>query len=69
MRHPLYTFGLLIIWLTPVMTYNMLILYFVLTLYIIIGAYFEEQKLLREFGQAYATYQSNTPMLIPKLKR
>ncbi|MCL4530910.1 MAG: isoprenylcysteine carboxylmethyltransferase family protein [Chloroflexi bacterium] len=64
-RHPLYLFGLLFIWLTPIMTVNMLIVYVSLTIYIFIGAYFEERKLLREFGQAYADYKSRTPMIIP----
>lgn len=67
MRHPLYTFGLLFIWLTPVMTVNMLVLYISATIYIVIGAYFEERKLCREFGDAYAEYQSSTPMLVPRL--
>ncbi|MCP4139227.1 MAG: isoprenylcysteine carboxylmethyltransferase family protein [Chloroflexi bacterium] len=66
-RHPLYTFGLLFIWLTPVMTINMLVMYISATIYIVIGAYFEERKLLREFGNAYVAYQSNTPMLLPRL--
>ena len=65
-RHPLYTFGLLFIWLTPVMTINMLVMYISATVYIIVGAYFEERKLCREFGNAYAEYQSSTPMLMPK---
>jgi len=30
--------------------------------------YFEERKLLREFGQAYTNYKASTPMLIPGLK-
>jgi protein-S-isoprenylcysteine O-methyltransferase Ste14 len=38
------------------------------TIYILIGAYFEERKLSREFGAAYADYKSKTPMLIPWLK-
>jgi protein-S-isoprenylcysteine O-methyltransferase Ste14 len=38
------------------------------TVYILVGAYFEERKLLREFGAAYAEYKSKTPMLIPWLK-
>ena len=67
MRHPLYTFGLLFVWLTPVMSVNSLILYITLTLYIIVGVYFEERKLLREFGEAYAEYKKNTPMLIPRI--
>ncbi len=66
-RHPLYTFGLLFIWLTPVMTQNMLTVYIGATIYIVIGAYFEERKLCREFGDEYAAYQARTPMLLPKL--
>ncbi|MBT3188290.1 MAG: isoprenylcysteine carboxylmethyltransferase family protein [Anaerolineae bacterium] len=68
MRHPLYTFGLLFVWLTPVMTANMLVLYISLTAYTIIGAHFEERKLLREFGEDYAVYKKNTPMLVPKVR-
>jgi len=68
MRHPLYTFGLLFLWLSPSVTLNSLVLYIALTAYILVGAYFEEQKLLREFGQEYADYRSVTPMIIPGLK-
>jgi protein-S-isoprenylcysteine O-methyltransferase Ste14 len=68
MRHPLYTFGLLLLWLSPSMTVNSLMVSLSLTLYILIGAYFEERKLLREFGEEYAAYKSATPMLIPRLK-
>lgn len=68
MRHPLYTFGLLILWLSPSVTVNSFVIYIALTIYIFVGAYFEERKLLREFGQEYAQYQSVTPMLIPGMK-
>ncbi len=67
-RHPLYTFGLLMIWLSPVVSWNSLLVYVSFTLYIFIGIFFEERKLLREFGQAYADYKSRTPMLIPSLQ-
>jgi protein-S-isoprenylcysteine O-methyltransferase Ste14 len=67
-RHPLYTCGLVIIWLTPIMTWNLLALIIGLTGYIIIGAYFEERKLLLEFGDAYAEYRQRTPMLVPGLR-
>ena len=67
-RHPLYTFSLLILWLSPSVTVNSFIVYLSLTLYVLIGIIFEEQKLLREFGQKYAHYKSMTPMLIPGLK-
>lgn len=68
-RHPLYTFGLLYLWLSPGMTVNSFIVYGSLTLYILVGVYFEERKLLREFGQEYADYKSVTPMLIPGLSK
>jgi protein-S-isoprenylcysteine O-methyltransferase Ste14 len=64
-RHPLYTFGLLFIWLSPTVSQNSLTVYIGATLYTLIGAYFEERKLLREFGDSYAEYKKKTPMLIP----
>jgi protein-S-isoprenylcysteine O-methyltransferase Ste14 len=66
-RHPLYTFSLLILWLAPTMSVNSFIVYTALTIYILVGIYFEERKLLREFGQQYAEYRSTTPMLVPGL--
>lgn len=64
-RHPLYTAGLVIIWLVPLMTYNILALIVGLTIYLVVGAYYEERKLVRVFGTAYTSYQQRTPMLIP----
>lgn len=64
-RHPLYTFSLLYVWLSPSVSQNSLVFYIGVTLYVLIGAYFEERKLLRDFGDAYAEYKSKTPMLIP----
>ena len=64
-RHPLYTFSLLVLWLSPSLSLNSFVVYAALTLYIWIGIYFEERKLLREFGQSYADYKAATPMLIP----
>jgi methanethiol S-methyltransferase len=67
-RHPLYAAGLLFIWLTPVMSQNSLIVIIAATVYIIVGAFFEERKLEREFGVAYTEYKAATPMLIPGLR-
>jgi len=67
-RNPFYTFFLLFLWLTPVVTINLFIVYLALTVYIHIGIVFEERKLLREFGSEYEEYRANTPMLIPGLK-
>lgn len=67
-RHPLYTVGLLIIWLFPIMTCNLLALNIGITVYIIIGALLEERKLEGEFGKAYLDYKKRTPMLIPLIR-
>ncbi len=64
-RHPLYTASLLFLWLSPVMTVNRLAFYAALTVYIVIGAWLEERKLLVEFGDTYAAYRRRVPMLFP----
>jgi methanethiol S-methyltransferase len=67
-RHPLYTAGLVIIWLTPVLTWNLLAFNIGLTLYIILGIYFEEHKLRLIYGDAYEEYRRKTPALFPILR-
>lgn len=66
-RHPLYTFMLAFAWLSPSVSLNSFVVYVAFTVYILVGIYFEERKLLREFGQSYADYKAVTPMLIPGL--
>jgi len=64
-RHPLYTAGFVFLWLTPVMTSTLFVLYLGLSLYLYIGSIFEERRLLLEFGAAYRTYQQQVPRLVP----
>jgi len=64
-RHPLYTAGLVFLWLTPVMTTSLLAFNLGLTAYVVIGSVFEERRLMREFGPAYAEYRRRVPRLIP----
>lgn len=64
-RHPLYMAGLIFVWLTPVMTVNLLAMIVAASAYLVVGAYFEERKLLREYGVAYAEYRAATPMFAP----
>jgi protein-S-isoprenylcysteine O-methyltransferase Ste14 len=67
-RHPLYTAGIAFIWLMPLMTVNVLAINLALTVYVVVGAIFEERKLRGEFGQAYADYAARTPMFLPFTK-
>ncbi len=64
-RHPLYTAGLLLIWLTPVMTTSVLALNLALSLYVIAGSRLEERRLAAEFGPAYDAYRRRVPALLP----
>jgi protein-S-isoprenylcysteine O-methyltransferase Ste14 len=68
-RHPSYFFSLIIIWLTPLMTLNLLTLYVLFTLYFYVGSVHEESRLVAEFGAAYEEYQRYVPRLIPRLHR
>lgn len=64
-RHPLYLFTLLFLWLTPVMTTTLLTTYLLFTLYFYLGSIFEERRLVAEFGSAYRDYQQRVPRLLP----
>ncbi len=64
-RHPLYFFSLVLLWLMPVVTPNLLALNVGFSLYLWIGALYEERKLVREFGEAYRAHQRRVPMLFP----
>lgn len=64
-RHPLYTFSLLLMWLSPVMTWNTLALYLGFSAYLLIGSIFEERKLVKDFGSAYEEYRRRTPRILP----
>ena len=64
-RHPLYTAGLVFLWFAPGMSINVLALVVGLSAYLVIGALFEERKLVRQYGQVYLDYRRVTPMLIP----
>jgi protein-S-isoprenylcysteine O-methyltransferase Ste14 len=66
-RHPLYSAGIVFIWLLPVMTVNALAINIALTIYVVVGTHFEERKLRREFGREYTDYAAVTPMFIPFL--
>jgi methanethiol S-methyltransferase len=67
-RHPIYTFSLMFVWFSPTFTVNSLAFALGVTGYFLVGIFFEERKLVREFGQSYLDYKSKTPALVPGLK-
>lgn len=65
-RHPWYLGGILFIWTDyNNLVYSKLIMNIILTLYLIVGTYLEERKLLVEFGDEYRAYQKKVSMLFP----
>ncbi|MEM7344551.1 MAG: isoprenylcysteine carboxylmethyltransferase family protein [Chloroflexota bacterium] len=67
-RHPLYFFGTLFMWLTPSLSVVTATVFVAFTLYFYVGSIYEERRLIAEFGQAYEQYQQQVPRLIPGLK-
>jgi protein-S-isoprenylcysteine O-methyltransferase Ste14 len=66
-RHPIYTCMFLLVWLVPVMSWNILALNIGISVYNVLGAMLEERKLLQEFGEDYEEYRKRTPFIIPGL--
>ena len=70
MRHPLYSGTILFVcglfFIFPYL--NNFIAVALLILYVLIGIYFEEKKLIREFGPQYQDYILKVPMLVPRFK-
>jgi protein-S-isoprenylcysteine O-methyltransferase Ste14 len=64
-RHPLYTSSLLLIWAQPDLTYDRILFNLSWTGWIIVGSFLEERDLLAHFGESYARYQQEVPMLVP----
>jgi protein-S-isoprenylcysteine O-methyltransferase Ste14 len=67
-RHPMQLGMVILLFSTPLMTVGHLVFATAMTVYILIGLFFEERALLRRFGERYALYQRQVPMLVPGLK-
>ena len=64
-RHPLYFFCLLLIWLCPDLSLDRLLYNILWSTWIIVGSVLEERDLVAAFGESYRDYQRKVPMLIP----
>lgn len=66
-RHPMYIASMLVMWLSPAMSVNLLTLYALISIYFIVGSYHEEQLLIDQFGPAYEDYRKKVPRFFPGL--
>jgi len=67
-RHPMY-FALIIYLWCQTFTLAGIVVNIVLTIYIFVGTWLEEKKLVMELGETYRKYQEEVPMIIPFTKR
>lgn len=65
-RHPWYLGSLLFLWsILSAYHQSSVVAAAVLTMYLIVGAWLEERKLVVEYGEKYRSYQQEVSMLIP----
>ena len=65
-RNPLFFFSAIFLWLSPLMTENLLAFNILATIYFYLGARHEERSLKEEFGEEYEEYQKAVPMFLPR---
>lgn len=63
-RHPWYFFFLVIMWTQDIHSTQLLV-YSLITLYLVIGSWMEERKLIAHYGTVYQDYTRQVPGLIP----
>lgn len=64
-RNPMMLGMLIAVWAAPTMTRGHLLFSVWMSVYILIGVYFEERMHSRELGSEYHAYRERTPMLLP----
>ena len=61
LRHPIYLSFLALVWLTPRMSLDHAVLTGIWTLYIFVGSYLKDRRLVHFLGDAYRAYQARVP--------
>lgn len=64
-RHPIQTGVFIGMWAAPTMSTSHFMFASLMTVYILVGLYFEERDLVRQFGDRYRRYQRTVPRLLP----
>ena len=65
MRHPVYFFSILFLVFRPYMDLTYLILLIGAVVYFYVGSFYEENKLIKIFGEDYKNYQKAVPRILP----
>ena len=68
-RHPIYS-GTIAVFLGVFLmnpSYGMLIAMVITAVYLPIGIYYEEKRLMLEYGEAYKNYRKRVPAILPRL--
>jgi protein-S-isoprenylcysteine O-methyltransferase Ste14 len=60
-RHPVYLSVLGLVWLTPILTADRVLLIAVWTAYIFVGSYLKDRRLARLLGEQYTQYMDKVP--------
>lgn len=68
-RHPGNLGALGVFLLFPRMTVNRAALLVVVAIYVVVGSWHEERRLLSAYGEAYERYRKSVPFLVPRLQR
>lgn len=66
-RHPIYFFSIIFLLFRPTMDLFYLTFFLLIVAYFYIGAYYEEKKLVRIFGEVYSRYQKSVPQIFPSI--
>lgn len=66
-RDPFLISGLANLWLTPLMTTNLLMIYILTSIYLFLGSIHWEKRLLYQFGDDYRRYQRAVSRIMPGL--
>lgn len=64
-RHPIYFFSITFLVFRPVMDLFYLTFFICIVVYFYIGSYYEEKKLVRQFGDIYENYKKEVPGIFP----
>lgn len=65
MRHPVYFFSITFLLFRPTMDLFYLTFFICIVVYFYVGSYYEEKKLVRQFGDVYEEYRKEVPRIFP----